>query len=152
MVFVPQDAAHPTTPDCWRGEGLPCADATLPVIEFVVAAMAAEGYPRRDLFGMRLALEEALSNAVKHGHRGDPTKRISIRYRVNAQRVLAEVEDQGAGFDTQAVPDPLAPENLGRPSGRGLLLMRTYTTWVRYNERGNGVTLCKCRSDPQAPQ
>jgi serine/threonine-protein kinase RsbW len=53
---------------------------------------------------------------------------------------------QGDGFDPDAVPDPLAPENLEKPSGRGLLLMRHYLTSVDFNEKGNHVTLCRCRS------
>jgi serine/threonine-protein kinase RsbW len=109
--------------------------------------MAAADYPDEDVFGMHLALEEALFNAVKHGNRGDPEKRVRLRYRVTARRVLAEVEDEGTGFKLEQVPDPTAAENLDRPGGRGLLLMRSFMTWVRYNERGNWVSLCKERSD-----
>jgi serine/threonine-protein kinase RsbW len=116
------------------------------VIEAIAAAMAAARYPEKDRFAVRLALEEAIVNAIKHGHRGDPTKRVRVRYQVSPNRVLAEVRDEGAGFDPRRVPDPLAPENLDRPSGRGLLLMRSYVTWLRFNERGNCVTLCKARS------
>lgn len=146
MGSVSPAAAGSLPPDSWCGEGFSAAEAARPVIDFVVATMAAEGYPPRDLFGMRLALEEAISNAVQHGHRGDPDRRIRVRYRLSAHRVLAEVEDQGAGFDPQRVPDPRAAENLGQPSGRGLLLMRSFLTWVGHNDRGNRVTLCKCRS------
>ena len=60
--------------------------------------------------------------------------------------ILVKVEDQGPGFDPGQVADPLAPENLGRESGRGLLLMRSFLTCVRHNERGNRVTLCQRRS------
>jgi serine/threonine-protein kinase RsbW len=116
------------------------------VIEAVVTAMADQSFPQKDQFGMRLVLEEALVNALTHGCQGDPTKQVCVRYRVDAQRALAEIEDEGEGFDPQQVPDPLAPENLERPCGRGLLLMRSYATWVRHNRRGNCVTLCKVRS------
>jgi serine/threonine-protein kinase RsbW len=110
--------------------------------------MAAAGYTEDDVFAVCLGLNEALLNANKHGNRGDPAKRARVSYRVTAERVLAEVEDEGPGFDPDAVPDPRAPENLERLGGRGLLLMRAYLTWVRYNRQGNGVTLCKCRSAP----
>jgi serine/threonine-protein kinase RsbW len=110
--------------------------------------MAAEGYPAKDLFAVRLVLTEALANAIRHGNRNDPAKEVRVCYHVSAERVLAEVEDQGAGFDPEQVPDPLAPENLGRPSGRGLLLMRFYTTWLRFNGRGNRLTFGKLRSTP----
>jgi serine/threonine-protein kinase RsbW len=117
------------------------------VIRVVATAMAAEGYPEKDRFGMRLALEEALVNAIKHGNHNDPTKGVRVDYRVTAEGVLVEVEDDGAGFDPRKVPDPCAPENLERPGGRGLLLMRSYMTWVRFNPRGNRVTLYERRSD-----
>jgi serine/threonine-protein kinase RsbW len=126
--------------------GIRSAAEMAAVIDRVAAAMAEAGYPEPDVFGMRLALEEAVVNAVKHGHRGDPTREVLVRYRVTPEQAVAEVEDQGAGFDPAAVPDPLAPENLEKSSGRGLLLMRAYTTSCVFNERGNRVTLCKHRS------
>jgi serine/threonine-protein kinase RsbW len=118
------------------------------VIGPVLGAMAVEGYPAQDAFAMRLALDEALVNAIEHGHGGDAAKEVRVRYEVTAERAVVEVTDQGAGFDRQRVPDPLAPENLETPSGRGLLVMRDSLTWLRHNERGNAVTLCKHRSLP----
>jgi serine/threonine-protein kinase RsbW len=112
----------------------------------VTAAMQRAGYGGDDVFAMRLALEEALANAVRHGNRCDPAKEARLRYEVRLDRVLAEVEDQGAGFDPSAVPDPMSAEALDRPGGRGLLLMRCYATWVHFNNRGNRVTLCRERS------
>jgi serine/threonine-protein kinase RsbW len=73
-----------------------------------------------------------------------------VRYQVDAMRALAEVEDEGPGFDPRTVPDPRAPENLERPSGRGLLLMGHFATWIRYNPQGNCVALCRYRS-PAGP-
>jgi serine/threonine-protein kinase RsbW len=93
-----------------------------------------------------LALEEAIVNGIKHGNQNDRTKRVRVRYQVKAGWVLGEVEDQGQGFDPNQVPDPLALENLDQTSGRGLLLMRSYMTWIRHNPHGNQVTLCKYRS------
>jgi serine/threonine-protein kinase RsbW len=108
--------------------------------------MASADYRERDLFIVRLALEEAFANAVKHGHRGEPGKVVTLRLRVTSEHMFAEIEDQGRGFDPEQVPDPRDPENLEKPTGRGLLLMRTYMTWVRYNSRGNCVTLCRRRT------
>jgi serine/threonine-protein kinase RsbW len=108
--------------------------------------MAAAGYPDRDLFAVRLALAEAISNAIRHGHRGDRTRPVRVRHHVDARRVLVEVEDQGEGFDPGQVPDPRAPGCRERCGGRGLFLMRAYLDGVRYNRPGNCVTLCKYRS------
>lgn len=142
-----QEVVEPPTPgESWYQRGVRTTAEIGEVIEAVAAAMAAAGYLDKDRFAVRLALEEAIVNAIKHGHQGDSTKRVWVRCQVRTDRVLAEVKDQGKGFDPRQVPDPLAPENLDRPSGRGLLLMRSYVTWLRFNERGNGVTLCKARS------
>jgi serine/threonine-protein kinase RsbW len=65
---------------------------------------------------------------------------------LSATEVLLEVEDQGHGFDPTQVPDPLVEPYLDRPSGRGLFLIRTYMTWVSFNQEGNRVTFCRQRS------
>jgi serine/threonine-protein kinase RsbW len=105
------------------------------------------GYPEKELFGIRLALEEALVNAIKHGNGEDPAKTVQVRYHAGAQQFMIEIEDEGRGFDPESVPDPLAPANLERPGGRGVFLMRHYMSWVQYNEVGNCVVLCKVRAD-----
>jgi serine/threonine-protein kinase RsbW len=104
------------------------------------------GYPDRDLYAVQMALQEAVSNAFWHGHRGNQSKSIQLRYTVNAAEVLLEVADEGPGFDPDRVPHPLAEENLNRLDGRGLFLMRAYMTWVSFNRNGNQVTLSKQRS------
>ena len=119
-----------------------------PLLEQVVAAMVAQDYSRRTCWEMRLALEEAIVNGLRHGNRFDPTKRVLVSYHVGPSAVLAEVEDEGPGFDPADVPDPTDPEHLERPCGRGLLLMRHYLTWLCYRGGGNHVTLCKQRLAP----
>jgi serine/threonine-protein kinase RsbW len=99
--------------------------------------------PDQEIFGIRLALEEALVNAIKHGNQMDRAKRVQISYRLLADRFEIRITDEGAGFDPSDVPDPTAVENLERPCGRGLMLMRHYMTEVNYNERGNGVFMAK---------
>jgi len=116
------------------------------IIDKIVRAMAEHRYPEKDVFAVRLAIEEALVNAIRHGNRDDLTKGVGVSFLVGPERVLIEVQDEGDGFKLKDVSDPLAEENLERPSGRGLHLMRTYMTWVRFNSRGNCVTLCKSRS------
>ena len=129
----------------WRRETVHSVADIARVIEIVIGAMTAASYPEAEVFRVRLALEEAIVNAHKHGHAGDWGKPVAIRFHVSADGMVAEVEDQGPGFDPVQVPDPLAPENLERPSGRGLLLMRTYLSGVCHNERGNTICICKHR-------
>jgi serine/threonine-protein kinase RsbW len=130
----------------WVCVSLRRADDVVPYLEGVTDALFHLGYPPRDVAGLRLALEEAIVNGLRHGNGGDPARRVVVCSSLRREEVLFEVEDEGAGFDPRQVPDPTAPENLGRPSGRGLLLMRHYTTWVRHLGRGNSVLLCKRRS------
>src|ERR1035437_6516652 len=96
-----------------------------------------------DLFAIKLALEEAMVNAVKHGNRMDPAKQVRVHYRICDQRADITIEDEGAGFNPAELPDPCADENLERCSGRGILLMRAYMTSVVFNPQGNKVTLTK---------
>jgi serine/threonine-protein kinase RsbW len=102
-------------------------------------------YTDKEIFAIKLALEEAVVNAIKHGNQMDRGKRVRIAYRVHAERFDALIADEGAGFDPNEVPDPTAPENLERPCGRGLMLIRHYMTEVTYNDRGNLVRMSKVR-------
>jgi serine/threonine-protein kinase RsbW len=106
------------------------------------------GYDHKEVFGVRLALEEAMVNAVKHGNRHDPTKRVRASWHVGPNRVMIEIKDEGDGFDPRALPDPCASENFERCCGRGVFLMRHYMSSVRYNKRGNRVTMCLRRAQP----
>jgi serine/threonine-protein kinase RsbW len=97
----------------------------------------------QEMFSVRLALEEALVNAIKHGNEMDRSKKVHISYRFFADRFEVRITDEGKGFDPCDVPDPTAIENLERPCGRGLMLMRHYMTEVEYNAVGNSVSMAK---------
>ena len=97
----------------------------------------------RDIFCIKLALEEALVNAIKHGNQMDRSKKVHISYRLFADRFEVVITDEGTGFDPGDVPDPTAVENLERPCGRGLMLMRHYMTSVEFNASGNSVVMSK---------
>ena len=85
-------------------------------VQGLMDALTPLQYPERSLFGIRLALEEAIVNAVRHGNRNDPTKTVRIRYRLDAEQFLIEIEDEGHGFDPDGVPDPLAPQTSNVPA------------------------------------
>jgi serine/threonine-protein kinase RsbW len=110
--------------------------------ESLLAALARHGYGDSSRFAVRLAVEEALSNAFNHGHSTLPaTTPVRFEYVVTPAEVVLSVEDQGPGFTPEAVPDPTSDENLELPSGRGLLLMRAYMASVEYSGRGNIVKM-----------
>ncbi len=146
LELCPQDGGgYFGSPSEWRSRRLHASGEIVPVIEDIIASLDAAGFSTKETFGVRLALEEALVNAIKHGHKGDPSKEVHLRYHLTPECLVAEIEDQGAGFNPEELPDPFAPENLERPCGRGLLLMRNYMTWVRFNKLGNRVTMCRMR-------
>jgi serine/threonine-protein kinase RsbW len=115
------------------------------VQEQIIQALQAQQYAERDIFSIRLALEEALINAIKHGNQMDRAKKVRIAYHVRADVFEVTVADEGPGFDPDEVPDPTAPENLERCCGRGLMLMKHYMCEVSYNRRGNSVSMRKHR-------
>jgi serine/threonine-protein kinase RsbW len=111
-------------------------------VEAVMTALAGAGYSRAAAFGVRLAMEEAVVNAMTHGHRGLPAGTpVRLEFQVSPSRIELSVEDRGPGFSPCAVPDPTLDENLETPTGRGIMLMRAYMTRVSFNERGNRVTM-----------
>ena len=106
------------------------------------------GWAGRDFFGIEIALEESLSNAIRHGNRSDESKRVVVDCKMSPQRFWLRVRDEGGGFEPGAVPDCTADENLECPGGRGLALIKAYMTRVEHNKRGNCLTMEKVRSAP----
>ena len=115
------------------------------VVERIVAVVACAGFLTRDVFGIRLSVDEAVTNAIKHGNKLSPDKTVRIGFQLNDRVVRIEIEDQGSGFCPGNVPDPTAEENLERPCGRGLMLMREFMTRIEYSTKGNAVVLEKNR-------
>lgn len=108
------------------------------------------GYPAASVFALRLALEEAMTNAFRHGHESLPDEPIDLEWSIGPARAEFTIEDRGPGFKPEAVPDPTLDENLERPSGRGIMLMRAYMTDIRFNKRGNRVTMIYDRAAEEA--
>lgn len=111
--------------------------------ERVIKLLEEFGYSERDFFVMRLAMEEAVVNAIKHGNKRAPDKKVFVSCKVDSERIWLRIEDEGDGFVLADVPDPTAEENLYKPSGRGIKMMEKFLTSIEYNETGNCVTLVK---------
>lgn len=111
----------------------------------VMEEVKAHGFSEQAVFAIRLALDEALNNAISHGNRRDKSKRVTIEYEVRDNEAAITVTDEGEGFDPGAVPDPTLDENIERPHGRGIMLMRAYMTDVSFSNLGRSVTLTKDR-------
>ncbi len=101
------------------------------------------GFNQHCFFAIKLALEEALVNAIKHGNRLDPGKTVVITASVTPRRAEIMVEDQGAGFNRSGVPDPTCDENIEKCSGRGILLIESYMNRVRWDRGGRRLKMVK---------
>jgi serine/threonine-protein kinase RsbW len=112
--------------------------------------LRSEQFNDRDIFAIRLAVEEALVNAIKHGNQQDRNKQVMLSYYLEDDAFCIRIRDEGPGFDPTSVPDPTLQENLERCSGRGLMLMRYYMTEVHFLERGNLVIMKKLRNGTTA--
>lgn len=95
----------------------------------------------RATLNLRVALGEALANAILYGNGEDSEKLVRLEARLEAGHAEVTVVDEGPGFDPESVLDPTRPENRDRSHGRGLFLLRALADEVRFNERGNAVTL-----------
>jgi serine/threonine-protein kinase RsbW len=116
------------------------------VIAPLLTQLERGGWESRDIFGIHMAVEEALVNAIQHGNSEDPSKAVHVVYRTTSALVRIEITDEGSGFRPSAVADPTTNDHLCEPHGRGLLLMRAYMTKVEYQGCGNKLILEKRRA------
>lgn len=116
------------------------------VQERIIELMEHYQFSDRDVFSTRLALEEGIINAIKHGNRMDLNKSVRIQWGISSEKIRVIIADQGEGFNPLDVPDPTADENLERPCGRGIMLMKAFMDLIEYNDSGNQLTIEKVRS------
>ena len=122
------------------------------VCRLIMAMLQESGFSKEDVFAVHLALEEAFINAIRHGNEMDPDKEVKVDYSVDSEKFEVWIEDEGPGFDPQSIPDPRCGENLYKPNGRGLLLMRSYMDAVEHYGPGNKVHMVRQRNRPPVPQ
>lgn len=119
------------------------------VIHHIYKSAKQLGFPE-DEFSMRvkLALDEALTNAIRHGNKCDPLKHVKVKTSIAPDQLEVCIRDEGPGFDVSSIPDPKDPANLYTEGGRGVLLMNYYMDRVTFNETGNEVVLTKYAVKP----
>jgi serine/threonine-protein kinase RsbW len=120
------------------------------ILDYLTRRVERLGVVRSEQSNLFVALDEAFVNAVKHGNKFDSEKLVRITAEVSPQEARFTIEDEGEGFDVNAIPDPLDPSNLFKASGRGVLFIYNIMDEVQYNERGNRLTMVKKKAD--APQ
>jgi serine/threonine-protein kinase RsbW len=109
------------------------------------------GFGDDDVPNIAMAVREAAVNAVLHGNAYDPAKKITASFETTADDLIIRIADQGPGLEPESVPDPLAPENILRGSGRGIFLIRAFMDEVNFRllHPGTELTLIKHRTPAQ---
>lgn len=120
-------------------------DAVRPLLDEILNTLMNNGWENKLVFGIHLSMEEALVNAVKHGNKYNPAKKVHVRVGISSNLFRSEITDEGEGFDPAKLPDPTDPDYLDKPNGRGVMLMRNFMTRVIYNDCGNAVFMEKVR-------
>lgn len=131
------------TATAWQNEWVissESTDAALAVQQDILSRIEGFHYSARVLFGLKLSMEEAFVNAIKHGNKFNPNGHVNIYAMADEQGIVISVQDEGEGFNPDDVPDPTEGDNLEKASGRGLMLMRSFMNKVIYNDKGNQVT------------
>lgn len=95
-----------------------------------------------DIYGnIMIAVTEAVNNAIKHGNAGNSSKNVYLSLFLNENLLKFTIKDEGTGFDYHNLPDPTSPENLEKPGGRGIFLMKHLSDEVEFKDGGKVVEL-----------
>jgi serine/threonine-protein kinase RsbW len=113
-----------------------------PIMSFFYTLFKDKGIEEHVVSNVVTSVIEAIANAINHGNHADDTKKIAIGICVDKNNLTIEVKDQGPGFDVSSLPDPLAPENLLKPCGRGIFLIRSFMDNVEFRHEDGGMKLC----------
>jgi serine/threonine-protein kinase RsbW len=112
------------------------------IIERLVDDLKGEYNIHEDAYGnILVAVTEAVNNAIQHGNKYNPNLKVKISYEVESDTISFVITDQGKGFDYYNLPDPTAPENLEKPTGRGVFLMKHLTDQIIFSNNGSSVEL-----------
>lgn len=115
---------------------------SLSVVEHLIDDVRTKYSISEDMFGnMLVAITEAVTNAIYHGNKQDPAKRFKISYSTTTSSIFFKIEDEGEGFDFYNLPDPTAPENLDKESGRGIYLMKHLCDQLIFSDSGRVVEM-----------
>jgi serine/threonine-protein kinase RsbW len=120
--------------------------ATAEIVDALLTQLRRDEWEPHDVFGVHMAVEEALVNAITHGNKEDPGKTVSVRLQSSPQRLRVEIIDEGEGFVLENVPDPTCDALLSQPHGRGLMLIRWFMSSVDYLGAGNHLVMEKERT------
>ncbi|TVR71667.1 MAG: ATP-binding protein [Marinilabiliales bacterium] len=106
-------------------------------VERVIDEISAEFDIATEIYGnILIACLEAVNNAISHGNKLDPTKKVDVTFSINNKRMTVITRDEGPGFDFENVPDPTSPENIENVNGRGIFLMKQLSDEITFHDDG----------------
>ena len=121
---------------------IPSLSENIRVIESFIDNAKEKFHLNEDIYGnIMIAVTEAVNNAIRHGNKADSTKNVSLGLSLEEGMIKFRIEDEGPGFDFHNLPDPTAPENLEKPGGRGIFLMKHLADEVDFSQQGKVVEL-----------
>lgn len=130
MIQTMQELRFPSTPD------------NLSIVERLIDDLRDAGPFNEECYGdVLIAMTEAVNNAIVHGNRLHAEKEVVVEYEQQEKDLFFRITDEGAGFDFENVPDPTAPENLEKPNGRGVFLMRQLADECAFSDEGRIVEM-----------
>lgn len=121
---------------------IPALAENIRMIESFIDNAKEEFHLDDDIYGnIMIAVTEAVNNAIKHGSKNDSSRNVSLSLSLDESTIKFRIEDQGDGFDYEHLPDPTSPENLEKPGGRGIFLMKHLSDEVDFQDGGKVVEL-----------
>ncbi|MFH1740763.1 MAG: ATP-binding protein, partial [bacterium] len=122
-------------------------DSIYPLEQKILSIVRSLGFCQEDLFSLRLAMDEALVNAIMHGNRGHEYKRVFVTVSGSGNTIQVSIRDEGDGFDVNSLFDPTEEDHIHDTHGRGIFLIRQFMTEVTFNEKGNEIVFALRRSE-----
>jgi serine/threonine-protein kinase RsbW len=130
------------TLDAFKSIEIQSKTDNIPVVEKLIDEICEENKVNEDYYGnILIAITEAVNNAIMHGNSNDPQKKVKIDVETKHDGLVFKVSDQGTGFDYDSLPDPTEPENIDKPNGRGVFLMKHLADTVAFHDMGKTVEL-----------
>ena len=121
---------------------IPSISENIRMIESFIDNAKERFHLNEDMYGnIMIAVTEAVNNAIKHGNKADSSKNVLLSLTLDDNLLKFIIKDEGHGFDFHSLPDPTAPENLDKPGGRGIFLMRHLSDDVNFKDNGRVVEL-----------
>ena len=122
---------------------IPSLSENIRIIESFIDNARDKYHLTDDIYGnIMIAVTESVNNAIVHGNKTDKNKNVHLSLSLNESLVKFTIEDEGDGFDFENLPDPTAPENIEKPGGRGIFLMKNLCDEVSFLDDGKKVELC----------